>query len=238
MTKRATPSRRDFIQASTIAAAALLGARAPGSTQDPPAGASVPWYRRTRRWGQTNITEADVDRYDLPWWRLYWKRTATQGIIVNAGGIFAYYPSKFPLHHRAAGLGDRDLFGQITSAAHGDGLVVLARMDSSKAHADFYNAHPDWFTRDASGRPHRSGDLYIACINSPYYDSYLPDVLREIVSRSRPEGFTDNSWAGLDRAGICYCDHCTARFKDATGGPLPRSHDWDDSAYRKWIEWS
>ncbi|HEY3834923.1 MAG TPA: twin-arginine translocation signal domain-containing protein, partial [Bryobacteraceae bacterium] len=45
-----------------------------------------PWYRRATRWGQTNITERDPVRYDIPWWREYWKRTAVQGVIINAGG--------------------------------------------------------------------------------------------------------------------------------------------------------
>ena len=64
-------------------------------------GSSTPWFKRVTRWGQTNITERDPTRYDIPWWREYWKRTEIQGVIVNAGGIVAYYPSKFPLHHRA-----------------------------------------------------------------------------------------------------------------------------------------
>ena len=47
----------------------------------------IPWYKRVTRWGQTNITEKDPAHYDIEWWRKYWKRTQTQGIIVNAGGI-------------------------------------------------------------------------------------------------------------------------------------------------------
>ena len=83
----------------------------------------LPWYRRTYRWGQTNITEADPPRYDIAWWRGYWKETEVQGVIINAGGIYAYYPSRFPLHRRAAALGDRDLYGELARAAHEDGLV-------------------------------------------------------------------------------------------------------------------
>ncbi|MCX6619020.1 MAG: Tat pathway signal protein, partial [Acidobacteria bacterium] len=96
---------------------------------------SAPWYRRALRWGQTNITEKDPVRYDIAWWREYWKRTEVQGVIINAGGIVAYYPSKFSLHYRAESLGDRDLFGELTAAAHQDGIVVLARMDSNRASA-------------------------------------------------------------------------------------------------------
>ena len=98
----------------------------------------MPWYRRVCRWGQTNITENDPPHYDIPFWRDYWKRTRVQGVIVNAGGIVAYYPSRFPLHHRAEFLNGRDLYGELAKAAHDDGLAVLARMDCNRTAADFY----------------------------------------------------------------------------------------------------
>ena len=56
------------------------------------------------------------------------------------------------------------------------------------------------------------------------YDEYLPDVLREIIERSQPDGFTDNSWAGLGRESICYCDNCVRAFRSKTGRPLPACH--------------
>ena len=200
--------------------------------------AAGPWYRRTLRWGQTNLTEIDPARYDTRWWREHWRRTRVQGLIVNAGGIVAYYPSAYPLHHRAEHLGDRDLYGEIVAAAREEGLVVLARMDSNRADERFHLEHPDWFTVDADGRPYRSGDLFISCVNSPYYDEYLPGVLREIVERSQPDGFADNSWSGLDRSHICYCDWCARSFRAAAGAALPRSHDWDSDAYRQWVVWN
>jgi len=141
-------NRRDFVQ---NAAAAALAAAVPAPSQQR-AGSTTPWYLRTYRWGQTNITEKDPVQYDIPWWREYWKRTEVQGVIVNAGGIVAYYPSKFPLHHRAEFLNGRDLFGELTEAAHRDGIVVMARMDSSRTAEDFFKAHPDWFARTADVR--------------------------------------------------------------------------------------
>ena len=168
----------------------------------------------------------------------HWKRTETQAVIINAGGIVAYYPSKFPLHHRAEFLGGRDLFGELTKAAHDDGLFVMARMDSNRTAEDFFQAHPDWFSRDRDGQPYRAADKYVACINSPYYDEYLPSVLREIIERSHPEGFTDNSWAGLGRESICYCANCERKFRAAAGKAIPRTADWNDPAYREWIMWS
>ena len=163
-----------------------------------------PWYRRVVRWGQTNLTEIDPSRYDLQWWREQWKRTRVQGIIVNAGGIVAYYPSDYPLQHRAEHLHGRDLFGEISAVAREDGLSVVARMDSNRAHEEFFREQPGLFTRDSQGNPIMAGDLYVACVFSDYYDVYLPNVLREIAARYRPDGFTDNSWAGLRRDKICY----------------------------------
>jgi len=200
--------------------------------------AARPWYRRCYRWGQTNLTEIDPTRYDDTWWRQHWRRTRVQGVIVNAGGIVAYYPSRFPLHHRALYLGERDLYGEIVAAAREEGLAVLARMDSNRADERFYIEHPDWFAVDADGRPYRAEEKFVACVSSPYYDEFLPDVLREVVERSHPDGFTDNSWSGLERDRICYCEHCARRFRDTSGMRLPRGHTWDDPAYRQWIAWS
>jgi hypothetical protein len=93
--------RRDFLRLSTQAAGAFGLSQAATvlaetgakqlSTVAPTATlsksrilAGEPWYRRAVRWGQTNITERDPLRYDIAWWRDYWKRTAIQGVIINA----------------------------------------------------------------------------------------------------------------------------------------------------------
>src|ERR1017187_9828136 len=214
MTTSPRETRRSFLKKSAVATIAIASvdfatlaadATKDGSVSTKADSANTPpWYRRTLRWGQTNITEIDPQRYDIVWWRQHWKRTQIQGVIFNAGGIVAYYPSKFPLHYRASGLGDRDLYGELARAAHEDGLAVLARMDSNRVHEEFYRPHPDWFALDASGQPYRNTGLFVTCVNSPYYDEYIPSVLREIIERSHPDGITDNNWNGLERDSICY----------------------------------
>jgi hypothetical protein len=241
-------ARRRFLSEAAAAGAVMAGARVldlPSilpvdvGAQGTPSPGPQPWYQRTSRWMQTNIAELDVTRYDIPWWRAHWKRTQTQGVVVNAGGIVAYYPTQVPLHRRAEFLGDRDLFGELSKAAHDDGIVVFARMDSNGAGRDAYEAHPDWFTRNAAGEPYfRDETLYAPCINGPYYREHIPAILREVAGRYQPEGFTDNSWSGLPRGSICYCSNCRTKFKDARGFDLPRGRDWNAPEYRAWIEWS
>ncbi|HWA10020.1 MAG TPA: alpha-amylase family protein [Opitutaceae bacterium] len=236
-------SRRDFLKKTAAATVILAGARLTGLAANAAAAnagprAAVPWYRRALRWGQTNITEIDPTRYDVAWWRGQWKRTEVQGVVINAGGIVAYYPSQVPLHHRAEFLGNRDLFGELAQAAHADGLAVFARMDSNSAHEDLYRAHPDWFAVDAGGRPYRNRELYVSCVNSGYYDEHIPAILREIATRYQPEGFTDNSWSGLGRGSICYCANCERKFRERSGQPIPRTRDWNSPVYREWIRWN
>ncbi|CAN5557489.1 family 10 glycosylhydrolase [soil metagenome] len=196
------------------------------------------WYRDTVRWGQTNLTEIDPIRYDREWWKQHWRNTRIQGVIVNAGGIVAYYPSALELHHRAEHLGDRDLYGEITEDARAEGLAVVARMDSNRADYRAYLEHPEWFTRDANGDPYRAGELFITCINSAYYEDHLTAVLKEVIERYRPDGFADNSWSGLQRDRICYCPNCKHKFQSLTGAALPAKHDWESPTYRQWIRWN
>lgn len=230
-------TRRDFMQFSMVVpvSIAMASGRSMGQEASPPV---LPWYRRTFRWGQTNINEKDPTRYDIAWWRDHWKRTRVQGLVINAGGIVAYYPSKLPLHYQPPTLEGRDLFGELTRAAHQDGIVVLARMDSNRAHEDFYKAHPDWFAVREDGTPYKAGDLFISCINSPYYEEHIPRVLKEVIDREHPEGFTDNSWSGLSRDQICFCVNCSRKFRDWSGQPLPVQKNWDDPVYRQWIQWN
>jgi hypothetical protein len=239
----ADSSRRSFLKKSAVGAFVLAGTGfSPVVAEDfyfpEKRHAEAPWYRRITRWGQINITEKDPPGYDISWWRKYWKETETEGIVVNAGGIVAYYPTRIPLQRKATYLGGRDLFGELREAARQEGLVVFARMDSNRAHEEFYQAHPDWFTRDKAGNPYKAGDLYISCINGPYYEEHIPSILKEISAMYHPEGFTDNSWSGLGRETICYCENCRKRFFDKTGAAIPLVKNWDDPVYKKWIRWN
>lgn len=198
----------------------------------------IPWYQRVRRWGQTNLTEDDPKSCDLEFWKEQWKRTAVQGVIINCGGIVAYYPSRFGLQYRAAMLEGRDYYGEFNKAAREAGLAVVARMDINRATREFFDAHPDWFCRHKDGSPIMSNGRYFSCVNSGYYKEYIPKVLQEIIERYHPEGFSDNSWKGLGRNEICYCENCRRRFREDCGGELPERVDWDDPVYRKWVRWS
>jgi hypothetical protein len=238
-------SRRSFLKRVAVATATIVSADLVSFAADHTAvnkyaimPGEIPWYRRVTRWGQTNITEKDPQQYDIAWWRKQWKRTQVQGVIINAGGIVSYYPSKIPFHRPSQFLNGRDLYGEISRAAKEDGLAVFARMDSNRAGEELYKAHPDWFALDAAGKPYRADDLYITCVNGPYYNEHIPAVLREIAELYHPDGFTDNSWSGLGRDKPCYCDNCKKSFRALTGKDLPAVSNWGDKTYQQWVRWN
>ena len=196
------------------------------------------WYQEVLRWGQTNLTEQDPSRYPEDFWRRYWKTMNIGGVIVNAAGIVAYFPSDQSLQYRAFSLGGGDLFGRIVRLARQDGLAVVARMDCNRAGPDFYAAHPDWFCVDGEGKPYLSQGRYFTCVNSVYYTDFIPALLREIIEKYHPDGFTDNSWSGLRQDKICYCARCAERFLADCGCPLPRRADWSDPVFRRYVRWN
>ena len=243
LTQNTGNSRRSFLKKAAATSIGLANANLISLVAENPltgneAQNEIPWYKSVTRWGQTNITEKDPAHYDIAWWRKHWKDTQIQGVIINAGGIVAYYPSSIPLHRQAEFLDGRDLFGELCNAAHDEKLAVFARMDSNRAHEEFYKAHPDWFAVNAQGNPYKAGELYITCVNGLYYNQHIPAILTEIASLYHPEGFTDNSWSGLGRDSICYCDNCKREFHRKTKKELPQESNWNDQVYREWILWN
>ena len=201
-----------------------------------------PWYQQAMRWGQVNINELDPQRFDVQSWMDYFQRCRVDGITINAAGFVAYYPSKVPLHPRSRFLGQRDLFGEIVTAARKAHLRVLARFDPSYQRADFYAAHPDWFSVDEQGKPNLLDwpprpreKLTMICPNSPYFWEYMPKVFEEILSRYDVDGIFGNAWDGY--SGICYCRYCRERFQKDTGRSLPAAEDRGDPVYRAWLQW-
>ncbi len=198
---------------------------------------NTPWYKQAHRWCQCNLTEIDARDCDIQFWRDYWRKNGIQGTIVNAGGTVAYFPSENPYQYRAKFLGERDLTKEFIDAAHEEGLAVMARMDINQATKELYEAKPDWFAVRADGKPYTMGPRYITCINGGYYTEHIPKVMTEIIRRYHPEGLGDNSWTGAGGI-ICYCDNCKRMFKEYCGLDLPEKADFDDRAYRLWLQWS
>jgi hypothetical protein len=219
-------NRRDFLQYSGVAARSLLAQPA-----------SQPWFDRPMRWAQLTLAENDPGRYDPAFWLEYFRQTHSDAACLSAGGCVAYYPTKIPLHHRSRWLGNADPFGELVAGCRKLGMNVIARTDPHATYQDVYDAHPDWIAVDASGNKRRhwaSPELWVTCALGPYNFEFMTAVTREIVERYQVDGIFSNRWEG---SGMCYCEHCQANFKHATGFDLPRTSNPQDPARRAFIVW-
>jgi hypothetical protein len=68
-------------------------------------------------------------------------------VLLNGGGIVAFYPTEVPYHHRSQFLGTRDLFGELVAAMKRRSIRAVARVDCNLAYEDALKAHPEWFER-------------------------------------------------------------------------------------------
>ena len=108
-------NRREFLIAPAAAAAFA-------------ADTAVPWQRKIRRVGQTNMTEHDPAVLDVEQWADYWASLKVDAVLVSVTGILAFYQTKVPFHRKGKFLGDRDFFGDCCAAAKKRGMHVIARM--------------------------------------------------------------------------------------------------------------
>jgi Hypothetical glycosyl hydrolase 6/Beta-galactosidase trimerisation domain len=207
-------NRREFI---VLPAAAMI---VPSLLAAQP---TLPWQRKLRRVGQTNMTEHDPAVLDVEQWADYWASLKVDAVLVSVTGILAFYPTKVPLHRRGKFLGDRDFFGECCTAAKKRGLHVIARMSPDLNWEDALRAHPEWFRRDAQGNAIRHVQdprLYHTCMFTSYMTDYIPAIMREVNARydvdalytnAFPEGLVLPGYASALTPGAttsCHCEQC------------------------------
>lgn len=233
-------TRRDFLRTTAAAGAAVtlgqLSLRTALASEPAPF-AAPSWVDKPMRWAQLTLVEDDPGKFDPQFWLDYFKRTKSDAVCLSAGGCVAYYPTTVPLHHRSAWLGSGDAFGDLVAGCRKLGMVVIARTDPHATYDDVQQAHPDWIHVTADGQPRRhwaSPEMWVTCGLGPYNFEFMTAVKREIMTRYRPDGIFINRWDG---SGQCYCEHCRANFRAASGLALPRSNNPQDPARRAYIRW-
>ncbi|MGH9343174.1 MAG: hypothetical protein ACRD19_05370, partial [Terriglobia bacterium] len=186
-------NRRQFIAVSAtslvVASAGELLSQAPDHGK--------PWYATMRRCGQINFNETDPLTMDPDAWMDYWASLKVNAVLLNGGGIVAFYPTQVSYQHRSEFLGSRDLFGDMVAAARKRNLRVVARMDCNYAYQEALDAHPEWFERNQDGTVRREPEcpwLFKTCMFSTYFTDQMPAIYREINQRYAPDGFFTNGW--------------------------------------------
>lgn len=192
------------------------------------------WMNEPIRWVQTNLRETDaaldparlVDQLD---------RYRANVLHFSVGGIVAFYPTQLDFHYPSPHLpANRDLLGDIVRLAHARRIRVVGRFDFSKTRKEVFDAHPEWFFRQAGGAPVVYNALYSTCINGAYYREHALKILTEALERYPLDGLFFNMFGNQSRdysgrfVGHCHCANCRRLY----GKPIPSEPDED---YRRFM---
>jgi hypothetical protein len=226
-------TRREFLAVSS--APLLVSAAGASVRQD----SGRPWYQTMRRCGQLNLNERDPLSLDVADWMEYWASLELDALLLNGGGIVAFYPTDVAFHHRSEFLGTRDVFGELAAATKARGMRLVARMDCNYAYADALGARPEWFERNRDGSPRPHGEspwLYKTCMFSTYFTEQMPAIYREIGARYPVDGFFTNGWPSTGDLTVCYCASCQRVYRNLVGATPPEQTDATSAAYRKYYD--
>jgi hypothetical protein len=115
----------------------------------------------------------------------------------------------------------------VVAKAHARGIPVIGRFDFSKTRKEVYDAHPEWFFRQANGEPVVYHGLHSVCISGGYYREQAMKILTEALVRYEVDGLFFNMFGNQSTdysgrfAGHCHCDSCKRKFREMFGRDLP-----------------
>lgn len=204
---------------------------------------SLPWWKRNNlRVMQTNLPayEANLNADSLVADLLSFSANT---LIINAGGIMAFYPTKLENQYTNPYMKENMLRDVITKC-HDNGIKVITRFDFSRAHETIFKKHPDWFYLSPKGERIINDDMYVVSIDAPYEQKILFEIVEEVIDTYPIDGIfinmpgyqTRNSYVG-EYHGIDQNDYSKKRFSEFSGGlTLPKEENLDDPVFQKYME--
>ncbi len=163
-------------------------------------------------------------------------------LIINAGGIMAFYPTALPFHYINPHMKPNTL-GDIVSKCHQHTIKVIVRFDFSRIHESVFLQNPDWCYLSPTGERMINTDMYVVSINAPYVQDRAFKIIEEVITRFPVDGIFlnmpgyqvrnpyENVYHGIDQN-----EHDKRAFEKYSGGiKLPLEEKKEDPAYQKYL---
>ncbi|WP_373522775.1 family 10 glycosylhydrolase [Aquiflexum sp.] len=215
-----------------------------GWSQTPDWPDSIPWWKANNlRVIQTNLPAYEAATLDPDSLVADLIHFSANTLIINAGGIMAFYPTKLEYHYTNPYMKE-NMLGDVIRKCHENGIRVIVRFDFSRAHKSVFQKHPDWFYISPQGEHITNEDLYTISINAPYEQEQLFNIVEEVIDLYPIDGVfinmpgyqTRNPYIGK-YYGIDQNPYDKKRFAEYSGGlSLPLEEDRNDPVFRKYEE--
>ena len=199
------------------------------------------WLKNNIRLIQTNFRLRDA-RKNIDELVSFYEAMGANAVLLNTGGIYAFYPTKLDFETINPFLDNRDFIGKLVDKCHKKGIKVISRFDFSKIDGEVFKNHPEWGYVDGNGGNITYNGLYSTCINSEYQKEKSLEIIDEILNRYPVDGVFFNMFGFVTRDysnnyhGICRCKNCIESFRHYSGFDLPESEDPNDPIYNKYEE--
>jgi hypothetical protein len=164
-------------------------------------------------------------------------------LIINAGGIMAFYPTKLENQYTNPFMKE-NMLRDVIQKCHDNGIKVITRFDFSRAHQSIFEKHPDWFYLSPKGERIINDDMYVVSIDAPYEQQVMFDIVQEVMDNFPIDGIfinmpgyqTRNAYVGVYH-GIDQNEYSKKRFAEFSGGMvLPKEENLNDPVFRKYQE--
>jgi len=164
-------------------------------------------------------------------------------LLINAGGIMAFYPSKLDFQYVNPYMKE-NMLGDVIAKCHEIGIRVIVRFDFSRVHESIYMEHPDWCYISPDNDRMINDDMYVASVNAPYVQEKSILIVEEVIDNYPIDGLfinmpgyhTKNHYKGIYR-GIDQNEHDKKRFFSYSNGlTLPKEENPDDPVFQKYNE--
>lgn len=163
-------------------------------------------------------------------------------LIINAGGIMSFYPTKLPFHYINPHM-QSDMLGNVIKKCHQHQIKVMVRFDFSRVQESIYKQHPDWCYISPKGERIINTDMYVVSINAPYVQDAAFKIIEETISLYPVDGIFlnmpgyqtrnpyENKYHGIDQN-----SYDKEAFNKYSGGlVLPLEEKKEDPVFQKYL---
>jgi len=187
------------------------------------------WWKEPMRVIQFNLQVKDTPGMNPAKIAKETEEMAANVVVMNVGGIYAWYESKVKYHHINEYLPEnRDLLKELIEEFHKRNIRFVARFDFSITDDTTYLEKPQWFARHRDKSPYyrgekRMGDwsLFLnTCSTGGYRNEEVAvPVINEVLDNYDIDGIFFNA----PSASACFCERCQEKYIEKYGKPMPDS---------------
>lgn len=203
---------------------------------------SVPWWKSNRlRVIQVNLPDYEAATLHPDSLVEDLEKYAANTLIINAGGIMAFYPTKLPFHYTNPYM-QPNMLREVISKCHQKKIKVIVRFDFSRVHESIFKAHPDWCYISPANERIINTNMYAVTINGPYVRQHAFEIIQEVLDMYPIDGIflnmpgyqTRNAYEGKYH-GIDQNQYDKDAFKKFSGKNLPVREDKNDPVYQEYV---